>query len=121
MTPAKFRKLALALPEAVEASHMGHPDFRVGGKIFATLSGPAHRRAMVKLTEGQQHAFTRSMPDVFTAVPGAWGRQGATYVALPKADATAMSDALLMAWRNTAPKRLLSLHPTTGRRRKARP
>jgi hypothetical protein len=120
MTPAKFRKLALALPEAVESSHMGHPDFRVGGKIFATLSGPGHSRAMVKLTEDQQHALTRSMPDVFTAVPGGWGRQGATYVGLPKADAAAVSDALQMAWRNTAPKKLLSLHPTTRRGRKTR-
>lgn len=99
---------------------MGHPDFRVGGKIFATLSGPGHRRAMVKLTGDQQHALTRSMPNVFTAVPGAWGRQGATYVVLPEADADAISDALLMAWRNTAPRKLVSIGRPAGKGRKAR-
>jgi hypothetical protein len=110
MTEEEFRELALALPESIESSHMDHPDFRVRGKIFATLGHPHDGMAMVKLTHDQQDALTRARPEVFAPVPGGWGRRGATHMTLAAADEDLAADALLMAWRNVAPKRLLALH-----------
>ena len=79
MTANDFRRMALALPETAENAHMDHPDFRVCGKIFATLGYPAKGWGMVKLTPEQQHYFTRrTIPTVFVPVKGAWGRRGAT-------------------------------------------
>jgi hypothetical protein len=105
MTPDDFRSLALSLPEAVEAAHMGHPDFRVRGKIFATLAAD-ETRGMVKLTPDQQRLFVRTEPKVFEPVAGGWGKRGATYVRLGAATEPAVRQALAAAWRNTAPKRL---------------
>jgi hypothetical protein len=105
MTARQFRKLALSLPKASENSHMGHPDFRVGGKIFATL-GPAEAWGMVKLTPEQQAAFVGTEPDVYRPVNGAWGRRGGTYVRLEAASQPSVRQALIAAWRNTAPRRL---------------
>jgi hypothetical protein len=106
MTADEFRSLALSFPEAVEAAHMNHPDFRVGGKIFATL-GPGEAWGMVKLTPEQQALFVRTEPGVFQPVKGAWGRRGATHVRLEAATEPSVRQALEAAWRNTAPKRLL--------------
>ena len=107
MTAEEFRKMALSLPEATEAAHMGHPDFRVGGKIFATLSPPGQGWAMVKLTPEQQESFVHAEPKVFMAFNGAWGRDGATKVQLRAAKKTSLRTALVFAWRNRAPKRLV--------------
>ena len=82
MTADDFRKLALALPETEERSHMNHPDFRVAGKIFATLGYPDKTRGMVKLSPEEQHYFSKDYPDAFIPVKGAWGRRGATSVLL---------------------------------------
>jgi hypothetical protein len=114
MTAEEFRALALSLPEATEQSHMGHPDFRVRGKIFATVGHPDESRAMVKLLHDQQDALTRARPEVFSPVPGGWGRRGATYVALARLHEATALDALVMAWRNSAPKSLLKLHPLSS-------
>lgn len=105
MTAAAFRRLALGFPEAVEAEHMGHPDFRVRGKIFATL-GPDEDWGMVKLTADQQALFIRSEPNAFSPASGAWGRKGSTIVRLDAADELTVRQAMTAAWRNTAPKRL---------------
>ncbi len=105
MTPQEFRELALSLPEATESAHMGHPDFRVRGKIFATL-GPDEFWGMVKLTPEQQGLFVRTEPNVFQPVNGAWGRRGCTHVRLEAATEPSVRQALVAAWRNTAPKRL---------------
>jgi hypothetical protein len=105
MTRDDFRRLALELPEAAEGAHMKHPDFRVRGKIFATL-WPGEDRGMVKLTPEQQSLFVRSQPAVFVPVKGGWGRRGATSVLLEEADEESVRRALIAAWRNTAPKRL---------------
>jgi hypothetical protein len=105
MTAAEFRNLALSLPEALEAAHMGHPDFRVGGKIFATLS-PGEVRGMVKLPREQQGVFVRTEPEVFHPAQGAWGKWGCTYVNLEAATEATVRQALILAWQNTAPKRL---------------
>jgi hypothetical protein len=105
MTANDFRRLALALPEASEASHMGHPDFRVRKKIFATL-WPKEGRGVVMLTPEQQKILVDLKPAVFTPVPGGWGRRGSTNVNLEAADEISLTSVLLMAWRNKAPKRL---------------
>jgi hypothetical protein len=106
VTAAQFRKLALSLPEAVEAEHMGHPDFRVGGKIFATL-GPDEKWGMVKLPPDQQASLMASEPNVFQPASGAWGKNGSTIVRLRPAKVLTVRHALLAAWRNTAPKKLV--------------
>src|SRR3954471_1622379 len=106
MTADHFRTIALSFPEAVEAQHMGHPDFRVDGKIFATL-GPGDAWGMVKLTPDQQSAFQAVHPHVFTPASGAWGKRGATIIQLSDADQKTARKALIAAWRNTAPKRLI--------------
>jgi hypothetical protein len=106
MTAAQFRQLALGNPESSEDEHMGHPDFRVGGKIFATL-GSTEEWGMVKLTADQQASLVGGAPEVFQPANGAWGRRGATIVQLSTADPTIVEQALIAAWRNTAPKRLV--------------
>lgn len=106
MTGNDFRNLALVLPEAVEQSHMDHPDFRVGGKIFATL-GPDEDWAMVKLKPEQQAPYIEAQPNVFQPASGAWGRWGCTIIQFKKAKKKEVRALLLLAWRNTAPKRLL--------------
>ena len=106
MTAEEFRSLALSLPEASEAAHMSHPDFRVRGKIFATL-GPDEDWGMVKLTADEQALFLRAEPDVFHPASGAWGRRGCTIVRLDDAKELTVRQALILAWRNTAPKRLV--------------
>jgi hypothetical protein len=105
MTADEFRNLALSLPEAVERAHMGHPDFRVRGKIFATI-WPDDEWGMVKLTPAEQDVFVQAEPKVFEPVNGAWGARGCTKVRLRSAKKTIVWRALVDAWRNTAPKRL---------------
>lgn len=109
MTADEFRALALALPEAVEDAHMGHPDFRVRRKIFATLS-PQGDWGMVRLTPAEQKSFVWSEPDVFEPIAGAWGQRGCTKVLLASADELTIRQALKCGWRNTAPKRLAEQH-----------
>jgi hypothetical protein len=106
MTPNEFRELALSFPEAIVSAHMHHPDFRVGGRIFATLGYPDEDAAVVKLSPEVQNEFVRTRPGVFTRVKGAWGRHGATNINLPAATIKIVREALTAAWRNTAPKRL---------------
>jgi len=105
MTADEFRRLALSLPEAVESSHMNHPDFRVGGKIFATL-GPDETWGMVKLTPREQADAMRRARKVISRASGAWGRGGSTIIQLADADAAIVDELLTAAWRNVAPKRL---------------
>jgi hypothetical protein len=105
MTAAQFRNLALDLPEAVESAHMDHPDFRIGGKIFATL-GPGEAWGMVKLTPQEQRRLMREEPRVFTPAAGAWGRRGCTIVQLEHASADTVRAALDLAWHNVAPERI---------------
>lgn len=106
MTTNEFRRLALELPETSEGSHMNHPDFRVGQRIFATI-WPKEDWGMVKLLPEQQAMLVQAEPDVFVPVPGGWGLRGATHVRLKVAKKSTVRGALLAAWRNTAPKRLV--------------
>ena len=104
MTADEFRKMALGFPGAFESSHMDHPDFRVEGKIFATLGYPDETSGMVKLTPGQQRSFIRRAPDVFSPCNGAWGRGGSTSVHLTSAKKSLLQLALEAAYRNVANK-----------------
>jgi hypothetical protein len=104
MTPAGFRRIALGLEEAVEQAHHGHPDFRVGGRIFATLGYPDKKWGMVSLTPDQQRSWVRAHPAAFAPVKGAWGEQGATGVRLEAVDEEALGEALTLAWRNAVEK-----------------
>lgn len=106
MTSQDFRRMALSFPEASESSHMGHPDFRVRGKIFATLGYPGDELGMIKLAPEHQETFVESKPEVFAPVKGGWGRRGATNVALRAVSKFILRAALETAWRNKAPKRL---------------
>ena len=103
MTPDDFRRLALALPATVEASHGRHPDFRVGNRIFATLGYPDETSAMVKLKPDQQAMLITTHPRIFKPVKGTWGLRGSTNICLSEADRTSVENALLLAWRNLAP------------------
>jgi hypothetical protein len=107
ITAAGFRKIALGLPEAVESFHMNHPDFRVGGKVFATLGYPEAGWGMVRLAPDKQRELVAAEPDAFVPVKGAWGRRGATSVHLRAVRIDALREALKSAWMNAAPKRLL--------------
>lgn len=102
------RRIALACPGAVEGAHMGHPDFRVGGKIFMTL-WPEDRRAVVKLPVADQHALVQMDPDAFSL--GGWSHQGWTRVQLARVNAAQLRALADAAWRNVAPRKLLDLHP----------
>jgi hypothetical protein len=105
MTAEQFRRLALSLPEAVELAHMGHPDFRVGGKIFATLGYPRAGWAMIKLPPEDAAFLVRTHPDTFSPVKGAWGRAGCTNLELRVARAGPVREALTIAWQARAAKR----------------
>ena len=104
MTTNEFRRLALSLPDAIEAAHMGHPDFRVGGRIYATMAYPSMAFATVMLTPEQQELFVRTEPKTFRPVPGGWGRKGATQIVLRVAKKSAVREALKVAWSNRAPR-----------------
>jgi hypothetical protein len=107
LTAASFRRIALTLPEAVEGSHFGNADFRVGGKIFATLSLASEGYGVLLLTPEQQAGMVEDEPKIFSPVPGGWGRQGSTRVLLAKVAPDILKAALRTAWLRKAPKRLL--------------
>ncbi len=108
MTVAEFRKLALSFPEAVESSHMDHPDFRVGGKVFATLGYFDKSWGMVKLMPDRQEEFVKAEPKVFVPAKGYWGKRGATCVHLKSVKKATVRKAMREAWLNAAPKSLAS-------------
>jgi hypothetical protein len=100
MTTAEFRVAALKVPGATEAAHMNHPDFRVNGKIFASLGYPDDGWGMVKLTPAQQRAFRKEAPEIFSPCAGAWGKSGATSVHLASARKHILNKALRTASQN---------------------
>lgn len=99
MTAEEFRQIALSFPDVIEASHMQHPDFRVNGRIFATLGSPDAKHGMVKLPVAMQHAFLQGAPEIFTPAAGAWGRGGSTLVWLAAASAVQVAEAMEAAWK----------------------
>ncbi len=107
MRAADFRRIALGMPEAVEGSHFGNADFRVGGRIFATLALEHEGYGVLVLTPEQQGGMVEDEPEVLSLVPGGGGRKGATRVRLAKVTPDILKGALRTAWRRRAPKRLL--------------
>ena len=99
-----FRRLALAFPGAEERAHMGHPDFRAGGKIFATLPAPAKGTGAVMLLPEQQELAMAAEPAAFSPAAGAWGRGGATVVSLAEVSEEWLERVLDWAWARRAPK-----------------
>jgi hypothetical protein len=99
MEIADFRRLALSLEGAEEGSHMGAADFRVGGRIFATLAMQSKGYGNLMITPEMQAEFVEAEPEVFLAIPGGWGRNGATHVVLAKADEHLLLGALRAAWK----------------------
>jgi hypothetical protein len=103
------REVALALPEVEEHHHWGRPSFRVRKKIFVTL-WPDEQRAVLKLDLADQEAFIRFDPATFSMVPGFWGQQGSTNVQLERVGLEELRQALVAAWRQVAPKRLIAAY-----------
>ena len=99
MTANDFRRIALSLEEVVESSHMGVPDFRVGGHIFATLASQDEGYGNLKLTPEMQQILIAESPDVFLPIKGGWGRMGMTHIRLGEASEKQMTDSLHTAWR----------------------
>jgi len=100
MTTTEFRAAALKISGAIELAHMNHPDFRVNGKIFASLGHPDDGWGMVKLTPVQQRAFMKEAPKIFAPCAGAWGKAGATSVHLASARKRIVNQALRAAAAN---------------------
>ncbi len=100
MDASDFRRLALSLEGAEESSHMGAPDFRVGGRVFATLASESQGFGNLMLTPEQQSAFVEERPELFLPVRGGWGRNGATHIRLAEADENVMLGALRVAWKH---------------------
>jgi hypothetical protein len=111
MKAADFRRIALSLEGVEESSHMGAPDFRVGGRIFATLASQSKGYGNLMLTPEQQAAFIEERPDVFVPIAGGWGRMGMTHIRLAKATEEVLAGALRTAW-----KLRLEKNRTTGKK-----
>src|SRR5712664_3264506 len=99
MNAADFRRIALSLEGAEEGSHMGAADFRVGGRIFATLASQSQGFGNLMLTPEQQSAFVEELPDVFVPIAGGWGRMGMTHIRLAAANEDLLAGALRTAWK----------------------
>jgi hypothetical protein len=119
VTPAGFRRIALGLEGAVESAHHQHPDFRIGGRIFATLGYPDGKSGMVTLTPGQQQQYLREHATAFVRVNGTWGDQGATLVRLDAVDEETLGEAMTLAYQNAVSKR--PVRPPTPARKAAPP
>jgi hypothetical protein len=111
VTAANFRRIALSMPEATQGSHFRNADFRVGGKIFATLALEKEGYGVLLLTPEQQAGMVEDEPKIFSPVSGGWGRKGATRVRLAKVPPDILEAALRTAGRRRAPKRLLGILP----------
>jgi YjbR len=93
-----FRRIALSFPDTQESSHMGQPDFRVGGRIFATLASAQQGYGNLMLTLEQQQSFVEELPEVFLPLPGGWGRLGCTHIVLSAATEDLLTGALHTAY-----------------------
>ena len=105
MTAKDYRRIALSMPGASEGSHHGHPDFRVGGKIFCTLAFEKEGYGVLKLNLEEQAGLVEDAPEVFSPVPGGWGRMGMTRVRLDVVSADVLEGAVKMAWKRRSAKR----------------
>lgn len=117
MNAADFRRIALSLEGAEEGSHMGAVDFRVGGRIFATLASQKQGYGNLMLTPELQADFVGELPEVFLPIPGGWGRMGMTHIRLSKATEDVLAGALRTAWKLRLEKNAKS---KTNKKRAAR-
>jgi hypothetical protein len=108
VTVNDFRRIALSLEGAEESSHMGQPDFRVGGRIFATLAAASRGYGNLMLSPEQQAMFIEELPEVFIPIPGGWGKNGATHLRLAAANKDVLEGALRAAWKLRLEKNLRS-------------
>ena len=115
LTADDFRRLALSMEAAIESAHMGHPDFRANGRIFATLHSN-DEWGMVKLTPEEQRELMRVSPKMFEPSAGAWGRQGCTNVRLEAADKATVRGAMVLAWQGVMTKGTARRAPTRAKR-----
>jgi YjbR len=99
MKPSDFRRVALSLEGAEEGLHLGAVDFRVGGRIFATLASEKQGYGNLMLTPELQAEFVGELPDIFLPIHGGWGRMGATHIRLTKASEDVLAGALRAAWK----------------------
>jgi hypothetical protein len=114
MKGTDFRRIALSLEGAEEGSHMGAPDFRVGGRIFATLASEDKGYGNLMLTPELQAEFVRELPEVFVPIHGGWGRMGMTHIRLAQASQDVLAGALRAAWK-------LRVEKNTGTKKKRAP
>ncbi len=119
MTVDDFRRLALSLEGVEERSHMGSPDFRVNGRIFATLAAQGKGYGNLMLTPEQQASFVGEAPEIFIPVAGGWGKNGATHVKLAAANEDLLAGALRTAWMTGRAKSVKSAKTTKSRQRKS--
>jgi hypothetical protein len=119
MTASDFRRIALSLEGAEEGSHFGAADFRVGGRIFATLAMVDQGYGNLMLTLEHQTAFIAERPDLFLPIKGGWGRMGMTHIRLAEADEDSLTGALHTAWKLRVEKNGAALKKTaaSGRRK----
>lgn len=118
MTPDDFRRIALSLEGAEESAHMGAPDFRVGGRIFATLASESHGYGNLMLTPERQAAFIADAPEVFLPVAGGWGRNGSTHIRLAAAREDMLAGALQTAWKLRVEKNLKPAKKSGGAKKR---
>ena len=121
MNAEQFRRIALKLPGAEEGSHMGSPDFRVGGRIFATLASQDQGYGNLMLTPEQQAAFVNEAPEIFMPIAGGWGRMGATHINLAAATEEVLTGALHTAWKLRIEKNTAKTRKNSRQREGARP
>lgn len=114
MTIDDFRRIALSLEGAEESSHMGQPDFRVGGRIFATLASASQGYGNLMLTPEQQAAFVGELPQVFLPIHGGWGRMGMTHIRLAASTEDVLAGALRTAWQLRVEKNRKSARKKAG-------
>ena len=114
MKPSDFRRIALSLETAEEGSHMGAADFRVGGRIFATLAAEDKGYGNLMLTPELQAQFVQELPEVFLPIPGGWGRMGSTHIRLATANEDVLTGALRTAWK-------LRVEKNTGTKKRRAP
>lgn len=120
MTANDFRRLALALDGAEEGSHMGAADFRVGGRIFATLASIEQGYGNLMLTPEVQADFVVDSPTLFIPVKGGWGRMGATHIRLDLATEDVLAGALHAAWKIRNAKNKKASKKPAAKQRKSR-
>jgi hypothetical protein len=120
MNAADFRRIALSLPGAEEGSHMGSADFRVGGRIFATLAAQKLGYGNLMLDLEHQTAFVEEQPEVFLPISGGWGRMGMTHIRLAEANEDLLTGALRTAWKLRTDKNTKVRNPSAGSKRQRR-